>query len=152
VNATGLRATFDPANVHKVIADLVPYLEPGLLPKNFPSAFSKSPEPIDHIVSMGFDHNLVPSGARGVNLRMLAAQPRGNEARYAINRYFRERGDAKFRSVHDMLAMPMFSGSLDNLKRAFSDTATTLDTPDTDGSPPANADAATGDPSGYGGK
>ena len=26
----------DPVNVHKVIADLVPYLEPGLLPKNFP--------------------------------------------------------------------------------------------------------------------
>ncbi|HSF48999.1 MAG TPA: amidase family protein, partial [Burkholderiales bacterium] len=119
----------DPVDVDKVIADLVPYLEPGLLPKNFPSVFPKSPDPIDHIVAMAFDHDLVPSGARGVNLRMLAAQPRGNEARYAINRYFRERGDAKFKSVQDMLAMPMFSGSLDNLKRAFSDTATTLDTP-----------------------
>ena len=119
----------DPVNVHKVIADLVPYLEPGLLPKNFPSAFPKSPEPIDHIVSMAFDHNLVPSGARGANLRMLAAQPRGNEGRYAINRYFRERGDAKFKSVQDMFAMPMFSGSLDNLKRSFGDGAKTLDTP-----------------------
>jgi Asp-tRNA(Asn)/Glu-tRNA(Gln) amidotransferase A subunit family amidase len=119
----------DPVNVQKIIADLVPYLEPGLLPKNFPSAFSKSPEPIDHIVSMAFDHDLVPSGAGGVNLRMLAAQPRGNEAHYAINRYFRARGDAKFRSIQDMLAMPMFSGNLDNLKRAFSDAATTLDTP-----------------------
>ena len=119
----------DPVNVDKVIANLVPYLEPGLLPKNFPSAFPKSAESIDHIVSMAFDHNLVPSGARGVNLRMLAAQPRGNEAHYAINRYFRERGDAKFKSVEDMFAMPMFSGSLDNLKRAFSDTGKTLDTP-----------------------
>jgi amidase len=119
----------DPVNVDKVIADLVPYLEPGLLPKNFPSAFPKLPEPIDHIVSMAFDHNLVPSGPRGANLRMLAAQPRGNEGRYAINRYFRERGDAKFKSVQDMLAMPMFSGSLDNLKRSFGDTAKTLDTP-----------------------
>ena len=119
----------DPVNVQKVIADLVPYLEPGLLPKNFPAAFPKSGDPIDHIVSMAFDHNLVPAGVRGVNLRMLAAQPRGNEARYAISRYFRERGDAKFKSVQDMFAMPMFSGSLDNLKRAFSDTATTLDTP-----------------------
>jgi amidase len=119
----------DPVNVQKVIADLVPYLEPGFLPKNFPSAFPKSPEPIDHIVSMAFDHNLVPSGARGANLRMLAAQPRGNEGRYAINRYFRERGDAKFKSVHDMFAMPTFSGSLDNLKRSFGDTAKTLDTP-----------------------
>jgi amidase len=119
----------DPVNVHKIIADLVPYLEPGLLPKNFPSAFPKSPEPIDHIVSMAFDHSLVPSGARGANLRMLAAQPRGNEGRYAINRYFRERGDAKFKSVQDMFAMPTFSGSLDNLKRSFGDTAKTLDTP-----------------------
>jgi amidase len=119
----------DPVNVQKVIADLVPYLEPGLLPKNFPSVFPKSPEPIDHIVSMAFDHNLVPSGVRGANLRMLAAQPRGNEGRYAINRYLRERGDAKFKSVQDMFAMPTFSGSLDNLKRSFGDTAKTLDTP-----------------------
>jgi Asp-tRNA(Asn)/Glu-tRNA(Gln) amidotransferase A subunit family amidase len=77
---------------------------------------------------MALDHGLIPSGARGVNLRMLAAQPRGNEARYAINRYLRGRGDAKFKDLHDMLAMPMFSGSLDNLKRAFSDDATSLDT------------------------
>jgi Asp-tRNA(Asn)/Glu-tRNA(Gln) amidotransferase A subunit family amidase len=41
----------------------------------------------------------------------------------------RERGDAKIRSVQDIFAMPMFSGSLDNLKRAFSDGAKTLDTP-----------------------
>src|SRR5215204_4928931 len=78
---------------------------------------------------MAFDHSLVPSGARGVNLCMLAAQPRGNEAHYAINRYLRERADAKFKSLEDMLVMPMFSGSLENLKRAFSDDADTLETP-----------------------
>ncbi|MGH7816080.1 MAG: amidase family protein, partial [Candidatus Binatia bacterium] len=121
-------AIVDPVNVDGVIADLVPYLEPGLLPKNFPTAFPESTEPIDHIVAMAFDHKLIPTGARGVNLRMLAAQPRGNEARYAISRYLRERGDAKFKSVRDMFAMPMFSGSLDNLKRAFSENARTLDT------------------------
>ncbi|MGH7855361.1 MAG: amidase [Candidatus Binatia bacterium] len=119
----------DPVNVDKVIADLVPYLEPGWLARNFPAAFSESATPIEHIVSMAFDHKLVPSGARGVNLRMLAAQPRGNEAHYAITRYLSERGDAKFKNLQDMLAMPMFSGSLDNLKRAFSDGAATLDTP-----------------------
>jgi amidase len=119
----------DPVDVDKIIADIVPYLEPSLLAKNFPSAFPASTQAIDHLVSMAFDHKLVPAGARGVNLRMLAAQPRGNEAHYAINRYLRERGDAKFKSLEDMLAMPMFSGSLDNLKRAFSDGATTLDTP-----------------------
>jgi Asp-tRNA(Asn)/Glu-tRNA(Gln) amidotransferase A subunit family amidase len=77
---------------------------------------------------MAFDGKLIPSGARGLNLRMLAAQPRGNEAHYAINRYLRDRGDAKFKELKDMLGMPMFSGNLDNLKRAFSDSADTLDT------------------------
>ena len=119
----------DPVNVDKAIADLVPYLEPGWLARNFPAAFPESAKPIDRIVSMAFDHALIPSGARGVNLRMLAAQPRGHEAHYAINRYLRERGDAKFKNLEDMLAMPMFSGSLDNFKRAFSDDAATLDTP-----------------------
>ena len=118
----------DPVNVDKAIADLPPYLEPGWLKRNFPAAFPDSEKPIDRIVSMAFDHGLIPSGARGVNLRMLAAQPRGNEAHYAINRYLRERGDAKFKDLQDMLAMPMFSGNLDNLKRAFSPDATTLDT------------------------
>jgi amidase len=119
----------DPVNVDNTIADLVPYLEPGWLKRNFSAAFPDFDKPIDRIVSMAFDHGLIPSGARGVNLRMLAAQPRGNEAHYAINRYLRERGDAKFKDLQDMLAMPMFSGSLDNLKRAFSDDAASLDTP-----------------------
>ena len=119
----------DPVNVDKVIADLVPYLEPGWLARNFPAAFPDFAKPIDRIVSMASDHSLVPSGARGVNLRMLAAQPRGHEAHYAINRYLRERGDANFKTLEDMLAMPMFSGSLENLKRAFSDDAASLDTP-----------------------
>ena len=118
----------DPVDVDQVIADLVPYFEPGWLKRNFPAAFPDSQKPIDRIVSMAFDHGQVPSGARGVNLRMLAAQPRGNEAHYAINRYLRERGDAKLKDLKDMLAMPMFSGNLDNLKRAFSPDATTLDT------------------------
>lgn len=119
----------DPVNVDKAIAERVPHLEPGWLKRNFPAAFPESAKPIDRIVSMASDHSLIPSGARGMNLRMLAAQPRGNEAHYAIKRYLRERGDAKFKSLEDMLAMPMFSGSLDNLKRAFSDEAATLDTP-----------------------
>jgi Asp-tRNA(Asn)/Glu-tRNA(Gln) amidotransferase A subunit family amidase len=119
----------DPVNVDKTIADLVPYFEPGWLNKNFPAAFPESAKPIDRIVAMALDHSLIPSGARGVNLRMLAAQPRGNEAHYAINRYLGERDDGKFNNLHDMLAMPMFFGNLENLKRAFSDAAETLDTP-----------------------
>jgi Asp-tRNA(Asn)/Glu-tRNA(Gln) amidotransferase A subunit family amidase len=118
----------DPVNVDDTIADLVPYLEPGWLSRNFPDSFPESAKPIDRIVAMASDHGLVPSGARGLNLRMLAAQPRGNEAHYAINRYLWERGDAKLKSLQDMLAMPMFSGSLENLKRAFNDDAASLDT------------------------
>jgi Asp-tRNA(Asn)/Glu-tRNA(Gln) amidotransferase A subunit family amidase len=118
----------DPVNVDKTIADLLPYLEPGWLQRNFPAAFADAAKPIDRIVSMAFDPSLVPSGARGVNLRMLAGQPRGHEAHYAISRYLRERGDAKFKNLGDMLAMPMFSGSQENLKRAFSNDAETLDT------------------------
>ena len=119
----------DPVNVDKAIADLVPYLEPGCLKRNFSAAFPDSAKPIDQIVAMAFDHGMIPSGARGVNLRMLAAQPRGHEAHYAINRYLRERGDARFNNLEDMLAMPMFSGNLDNLKRAFGADTATLDTP-----------------------
>lgn len=117
----------DPVNIDKAIADIVPSFEPGWLAKNFPGAFPPSDKPIDRIVSMAFDHGLIPTGARGVNLRMLAAQARGSEAHYAINLYLRERGDAKFKNLDDVLAMAMFSGNLDNLKRAFSNDATSLD-------------------------
>src|SRR5712692_5129097 len=99
----------DPVNVQDAIAELVPYLEPSLLAKNFPAVFPKaSPEPIDHIVTMFFDHKLFPSGLRGANLRMIAAQRRGEEGKYSMNRYLQARGDAKFKSTTDMFATPTF--------------------------------------------
>ena len=48
--------------------------------------------------------------------------------------------------------MPMFSGSLDNLKRAFSDTATTLDTPPQTDHLLRMQTLQTGDSPGHGGK
>jgi amidase len=120
----------DPVNVQDTIAELVPYLEPSFLPKNFPSVFPKAPpEPIDHIVTMFFDHALFPSGLRGANLRMLAAQRRGEEGRYSMNRYLQARGDAKFKSTADMFTTPTFAGHMDVLKATFGLTAKTLDTP-----------------------
>jgi amidase len=120
----------DPVNVQDTIAELVPYLEPSFLPKNFPSVFPKAPpEPIDHIVTMFFDRALFPSGLRGANLRMLAAQRRGEEGRYSMNRYLQARGDAKFKSTADMFTTPTFAGHMDVLKAAFGLTAKTLDTP-----------------------
>jgi amidase len=120
----------DPVNVQDAIAELVPYLEPSLLAKNFPSVFPKAPpEPIDHIVTMFFDHKLFPSGLRGANLRMLAAQRRGEEGRYSMNRYLHARGDTKFKSTADMFTTPTFAGHMGVLKATFGESAKTLDTP-----------------------
>jgi Asp-tRNA(Asn)/Glu-tRNA(Gln) amidotransferase A subunit family amidase len=95
----------------------------------FPTSTPSGTNPIDQAVAIAADAKLLPAGARGVNLRMLAAQRRGEEGRYALNRYLRERGDAKFKSVEDMFATPTFLGNIDNLKAAFGETAKTLDTP-----------------------
>lgn len=120
----------DPVNVQDAIAAIVPYYEPGVLPKYFPSVFTAEVAPIDHIVNMAFDHSLVPSEARGVNLRMLVAQRYSPEGKYALNRYLKDRGDAKFKTTADVLATPTFSGELENLVRTFGDANTkTLDTP-----------------------
>src|SRR6266403_636157 len=108
----------DPVNVQAVIADLVPYLEPSILTQSFPSSTPSGAKPIDQAVLIAADPKLLPGGARGVNLRMLAAQRRGEEGRYALNRYLRERGDAKFKTVEDMFATPTFLGNIDNLKAA----------------------------------
>ncbi len=121
----------DPVNVQDAIAAIVPYYEPGFLPKHFPSVFAAHEvASIDHIVNMAFDHSLFPSGAQGANLRRLAAQPYGPEGKYALNRYLRDRGDAKFKSTADVLATPTFSGQRENLVRVFGDeNIKTLDTP-----------------------
>lgn len=119
----------DPVNVQDTIAELVPYLEPSLLAKNFQPMFpTPPPDPIDHIVAMFFDHHLFPSGLRGANLRMIAAQPRGAEGKYSMNRYLRARGDPKFKTTADIFATPTFAGHMDVLKGAFGETTKTLDT------------------------
>lgn len=119
----------DPVDFHSVIADLVPYLEPSLLTQGFPSTTPAGARPIDHAVAIAADPKLLPGGPRGVNLRMLAAQRRGEEGRYALNRYLRERGDANFKSVDDMFATPTFLGNINNLKAAFGENAKSVDTP-----------------------
>ena len=120
----------DPVNVQDAIAELVPYLEPSLLAKNFPAAFPKaSPDAIDYTVTMFFDHKLVPSGPRGANLRMVASARRGEEGKYSMNRYLQGRGEAKFKSTTDIFATPTFAGHMAVLKATFGESAKTLDTP-----------------------
>jgi|SRR5712671_1016967 hypothetical protein len=46
---------------------------------------------------------------RGVNLRMLAAGNPRIEARYALNLYLKQRGDAKFRGVDDLYRLGLRS-------------------------------------------
>ena len=118
----------DPVNVQDVIAEVVPYLEPSFLAKNFPPTLAGPPDPIDRVVAIAFDHKLFPSGLRGANLRMIAAQARGPEGKYAMNRYLQARGDPKFKSTQDIFATATFAGHLEVLKGAFGETATTLNT------------------------
>src|SRR5258708_36665727 len=61
---------------------------------------------------------------------MLAAGNPRIEARYALDLYFKERGDAKFRGVDDLYATKAFAGENEWLKSALGATAERLDTPD----------------------
>jgi len=81
------------------------------------------------MVEISDDPKTLPTGMRGINLRMIAGQRRGEEGKYAMNLYLRQRGDAKFRSVEDMFATKTFSGDPPVLQNAFGAKAKTLDTP-----------------------
>jgi Asp-tRNA(Asn)/Glu-tRNA(Gln) amidotransferase A subunit family amidase len=61
---------------------------------------------------------------------MLAAFNPRIEARYALDLYFKERGDKKFRSVEDLYKTKSFAGENDWLRFALGATAERLDTPD----------------------
>ena len=58
---------------------------------------------------------------------MIIAQRRGDEARYAVDLYLRQRGDAKFRSVQDIYATRTYAGESDVLMTAFGAKAESLD-------------------------
>jgi Asp-tRNA(Asn)/Glu-tRNA(Gln) amidotransferase A subunit family amidase len=119
----------DPVDFNGAIAAIVAPHEPGFVTQNFKSSIPAGTDPIDHIVAITTDPKLLPAGMRGANLRMIAGQRRGEEGRYAMNLYLRQRGDAKFKTVADMFATPAFSGEADVLKAAFGAKAKTLDTP-----------------------
>jgi amidase len=119
----------DPVDFHGTIAELVTMWEPNFLTQNFKSSIPAGADPIDHAVAITMDPTLLPAGMRGANLRMIAGQRRGEEGKYAMNLYLRQRGDTKFKSVAEMFATPAFSGEVDVLKGAFGEKATTLDTP-----------------------
>ena len=119
----------DPVDFNGAIAEIMAAYEPGFFVQNFPNSIPAGTKPIDRMVTIASDPKTLPSGARGVNLRMIAGQRRGEEGKYAINLYLKERGDAKFRTVEDLYATQAFSGESDLLKTAFGAKADTLDTP-----------------------
>jgi amidase len=119
----------DPVDFHGAIAEVMTAYEPGFFTQTFPEAIPAGSNPIDRMVTIASDPKTLPGGVRGVNLRMIAGPPRGEEGRYAMNLYLKERGDAKFRSVEDMFATKAFSGELERLQAVFGAKATTLETP-----------------------
>jgi Asp-tRNA(Asn)/Glu-tRNA(Gln) amidotransferase A subunit family amidase len=120
----------DPVDFSGAIAEIMTAYEPSFFTHIFPAAIPAGTKPIDRMVTFASDPKTLPGGARGVNLRMLAGQQRGNEGRYAIDLYLKERGDAKFRSVEDVYATKAFAGENDWLRTSLGASTDTLDTPD----------------------
>jgi amidase len=119
----------DPVDFHGAIAEIMTAYEPGFFAQVFPEAIPAGTKPIDRLVTFANDPKALPGGVRGVNLRMIAGQRRGEEGRFALDRYLKERGDTKFRSIEDMYATKAFSGENELLRTAFGARADTLDTP-----------------------
>ena len=120
----------DPVDFSGAIARIMTAYEPSFFTQSFPAAIPAGARPIDRLAAIAADPKLLPGGARGVNLRMLAAMNPRVEARYALDLYFKERGDKKFRGVEDLYATKAFAGENDWLTTALGSRTEMLDTPD----------------------
>jgi amidase len=120
----------DPVDFSAAIAEIMTAYEPSFFTQSFPNAIPPGARPIDRLAAIAADPKLLPGGARGVNLRMLAAMNPRSEARYALDLYFKERGDKKFRGVEDLYATRAFAGENDWLTSALGAKTEILDTPD----------------------
>jgi amidase len=120
----------DPVDFSVAIAEIMTAYEPSFFTQSFPAAIPSGSRPIDRLAAIAGDPKLLPGGPRGVNLRMLAASNPRSEARYALDLYFKERGDKKFRGVDDLYATKAFAGENDWLTSALGAKTEVLDTPD----------------------
>src|SRR6195256_358101 len=120
----------DPVDFSGAIAEIMTAYEPNFFTQTFPAAIPAGAKPIDHLAAIAANPKMLPGGARGVNLRMLAAGNPRIEARYALDLYFKERGDAKFRGVDDLYATKAFAGETDWLRSALGAGTEKLDTPE----------------------
>jgi Asp-tRNA(Asn)/Glu-tRNA(Gln) amidotransferase A subunit family amidase len=120
----------DPIDFSVAIAKVMTAYEPSFFTQSFPAVILPGARPIDRLAAIAAAPKLLPGGARGVNLRMLAAMNPRSEARYALDLYFKERGDAKFRGVENLYATRAFAGENDWLSSALGARTEILDTPD----------------------
>jgi len=120
----------DPVDFSGAIAEIMTAYEPNFFTQTFPIAPPAGTKPIDHLAAIASNPKLLPGGARGVNLRVLAAGNPRVEARYALDLYFKERGDPKFRGVDDLYATKAFAGENDWLRSALGAGTERLDTPE----------------------
>jgi amidase len=120
----------DPVDFSGAIAEIMTAYEPSFFTQIFPAAIPGGAKPIDRMAAIAHDPKMLPGGARGVNLRMIAPTTPRNEARYALDLYLAERGDAKFRSVQDIYATKAFAGENEWLRTALGAGAEALDTPE----------------------
>src|SRR5262245_60445382 len=120
----------DPVDFSRAVAEIMTAYEPSFFSQAFPAAIPAGTRPIDQLAAIAGDPKLLPLGARGVKLRMLAAQNPRVEARYALDLYLKERGDKKFRSVEDLYNTKSFAGENDWLRFALGSNAETLATQD----------------------
>ncbi len=120
----------DPVDFSGAIAEIMTAYEPNFFTQTFPVAPPAGTKPIDHLAAIARNPKMLPGGARGVNMRMLAAGNPRIEARYALELYFKDRGDAKFRGVDDLYATKAFAGENEWLRSALGAQAERLDTPE----------------------
>ncbi len=117
----------DPVDFMPAIAEIMPAYDPGFFSQTFPQAIPAGTKPIDRLAQIASDPKMLQGGLRGVNLRMITAQRRGDEAKYAMELYLKERGDAKFRSVEDIYATKAYAGDNEILRAAFGEKSDSLD-------------------------
>jgi amidase len=120
----------DPVDFSRAIAEIMTAYEPTFFTQTFPAAVPVGVKPIDHLAAIASDPKLLPGGARGVNLRMIAPGNPRIESRYALDLYFKERGDKKFRGVEDLYNTKSFAGENDWLRSALGASSETLGTPE----------------------
>ena len=120
----------DPVDFSGAIAEIMTAYEPNFFTQTFPVTIPAGVKSIDYLAAIASNPKLLPAGARGVNLRMLAAGNPRVEARYALDLYFKERGDPKFRGVDDLYATKAFAGENDWLRSALGAGTEKLDTPE----------------------